>query len=99
MPALTHAVFEFRYRDAGDSNVTDRMREEPFEYGGGMLLNEVDADIGIQHQLHAKGRFRFWMAGCRRPCSMKSAVNFVRLSMSGAHESFLGRMTRVLPRC
>ena len=63
------------------------------------MLDEIDADIGIQHQLHAKGRFRFWMAGCRRLYAIKSAVNFFRLSMSGAHENFFGQMTRVLPRC
>ena len=37
MPALTHAVIEFRYGDAGDSDVTDRMREEPFEHGRRVL--------------------------------------------------------------
>ena len=39
--------------------ITDRMREEPFEHGRRLLLDKVDADIRIQHQFHAKGRFRF----------------------------------------
>jgi len=59
MPALTHAIIEFRYGDAGDSDVTDRMREKSFECGRRVLLDEIDADIGVQHQFHAKGRFRF----------------------------------------
>ena len=75
---------------ARDSDVTDREREKSFECRRLVLLDEIDADIGIQHQLHAKGRFRFWMAVCRRSCTMKSAVNFFRLSMSGARESFFG---------
>ena len=49
VPALACPVLEFRHGDAGDSDVTNWMCEEAFEYGGRVMLDEVDADIGIQH--------------------------------------------------
>jgi hypothetical protein len=35
--------------------------------------------IGIQHDPHQNGRFRFCIVGCLRPFSIKSGVNFLRL--------------------
>lgn len=57
LAALACSIVQFRHCDAGDADIPDRMGEESFEHGGRLLLDEVDADVGVQHQLHAKGHF------------------------------------------
>ena len=55
VPALACPVLEFRHGDVGDSDVTNWMCEEAFEYGGRVLLDEV---------------CRYWypaLASCERP--------------------------------
>ena len=54
------------------------------EDGEWSFLDEVNADIGIQHYPHENGRFRFCMDGCLRPFSIKSGLNFLRFPPAGS---------------
>ncbi len=59
MAALADPIGQFSSCDAGHTDLSDRMSEEALKDGGRLLLDEVDADVGIQHHLHAKEDFRF----------------------------------------
>ncbi len=59
MTTLADPIGQFSSCDTGNTDVTDRMREEAFKDGGRLLFDEVDADVGIQHHLHVKEGFRF----------------------------------------
>lgn len=82
--------------DTENTHIADGMREDVFKNGRSLLFDEVDADIGIQHHLHAKEGFRFWTGGCCLPPSMKSSVNKARLSRSSCHGCFFGQVTCIL---
>ena len=69
------------------------------ENSGELLLNEIDADIGIEHDLQENGRVRFCATGCLRPFSMKPFGNFPKLSARRDHDFFFGRRTSVAPLC
>jgi hypothetical protein len=45
----------------------------------------IDADVGIQHDLHAKEDCRFWTGGCCLLHSIKSSVNITKLLVNGCH--------------
>src|ERR1700730_4253489 len=57
----------------------------------GCSLDQIDADVRVEHPSHGKLRPRSCTGGCRRPSSMKSSENIFRLVTSAAHQHFLGR--------
>jgi hypothetical protein len=63
-----------------------------------MPFDDIDADVGIEHRFHGKARLLFCNFGCFRPPSMKSSVNFCKLSMRVAQDVLLGRSTKDAPR-
>ena len=48
MTTLADPVGQFSNRNTGNTDISDRMREETFKDGGRLLLDEVDADGDIQ---------------------------------------------------
>jgi len=59
LPAFARPVFQFRERDNRDPQVADRKRPEPSKHGLGLLLDDVNADVGIEHDFHEKARSLF----------------------------------------
>jgi hypothetical protein len=52
VPAFGHAITKFRKGDGRNTDIADSMRFKMFKHFGGILFDEVNADIRIQHILH-----------------------------------------------
>jgi len=61
--ALADAVFELGERNDGDADVSNCVRGEPFEDRRRMFLDEIDADVRVEHQFHQSARPRSCTAG------------------------------------
>src|SRR4030042_503208 len=61
----------------------------------GFLFNNVDADVGVEHEAHQSAS-RFCIFGCLRS-SIKSRLNLSRLFTKTSHDPLAGISTTTLP--
>jgi hypothetical protein len=71
------AVLQFGQCNSGNTDIPDLEGAEPLQHDLRLLLDDVDADIGIQHHLHQKGFFLFSNRSCFLPPFIKSSETYL----------------------
>src|SRR5262245_23478814 len=82
--ALRHTIIQLGQCNCGNAYITYGYSAEAVQQALRAMFDQMNADIGIEHELHRKAFDRFCMGGCVRRSDMKSSVNLSRLSKSGA---------------
>ena len=88
MCALGNSVAQFGEGYEGNTYVADLVLQKTLEHGSRLLLDDLNADIGVKQQFHQK-LSRLSNSGWTRS-DMKSRENFFKLPKREFHESLRG---------